>query len=98
MLLKPGSNVWRVERAARAAVLVDGAAYFRAVRAALLRARHNVIFVGWDIHSRTRLVGETGHADDGFPEPLAEFLSALVRRRPELDVCLLTWDFSDRKS
>ena len=81
MLLKPGVNVWRVEDAARAAVLVDGAAYFRAVREALIRARHSVIIVGWDIHSRTRLVGETGRAEDGFPEPLANFLSALVRRR-----------------
>jgi phospholipase D1/2 len=94
MLLKPGVNVWRVERAARAAVLVDGAAYFRAVREALIRARHSVIIVGWDIHSRTRLVGETGRAEDGFPEPLAEFLSALVRRRPDLNVCLLLWDYS----
>ena len=94
MLLKPGVNVWRVEDAARAAVLVDGAAYFRAVREALIRARHSVIIVGWDIHSRTRLVGETGRAEDGFPEPLADFLSALVRRRPELNVCLLLWDYS----
>jgi phospholipase D1/2 len=94
MLLNPGFNVWRVERTARAAVLVDGAAYFRAVRAAFIKARHSIIIVGWDIHSRTRLVGETGRAEDRFPEPLAEFLSALVRRRPELNVCLLTWDYS----
>ncbi|HYS50002.1 MAG TPA: phospholipase, partial [Xanthobacteraceae bacterium] len=93
-MLKPGANVWRIEHAARAAVLVDGAAYFRAVRAALVAARHRVIFVGWDIHSRTRLVGETGRAEDGFPEPLADLLSALVCRRPELKVCLLTWDYS----
>ena len=62
-MLKPGCNVWRVERAARAAVLIDGAAYFGAIRAALINARHRVIILGWDIHSRTRLVGESGRAD-----------------------------------
>src|SRR5947207_1565169 len=93
-MLKPGCNVWRVERAARAAVLIDGAAYFGAIRAALINARHRVIILGWDIHSRTRLVGESGRAEDGLPEPFAEFLSALVRARPELDICLQPWDYS----
>jgi phospholipase D1/2 len=94
MVLRRGRNVWRIERAHRAAVLVDGAAFFRAVREALLQARRSVTFVGWDLHSRTRLVGESGRADDGYPETLAEFLSALVRERPKLIVRLLLWDYS----
>ena len=32
---EPGRNCWRVARARRAAVLVDGAAYFGALRAAI---------------------------------------------------------------
>jgi phospholipase D1/2 len=32
MILRPGDNVWRIEPASRAAVLIDAAAYFRAVR------------------------------------------------------------------
>ncbi len=93
-LLRKNRNVWRVERAERAAVLVDGAAYFGALRQSLLRAEHTVYIVGWDIDSRTRLVGPTCKADDGFPETLAEFLSALVERRPSLTINLLLWDFS----
>ncbi|MGE3987337.1 VTT domain-containing protein [Pseudorhodoplanes sp.] len=93
-LLRTNRNVWRVERAGRAAVLIDGGAYFGALRESLLRARHCVYIAGWDIDSRMRLVGPTGTADDGFPETLAEFLSALAARRPELTIHLLLWDFS----
>jgi phospholipase D1/2 len=94
MILRPGDNVWRVEQASRAAVLIDAAAYFRAVREALIKARHSVFIVGWDIHSQTRLVGESGEANDGYPALFAEFLSELVRRRRELEIRLLLWDYS----
>ena len=94
MILHPGHNVWRIERAARAAVILDGAPYFGAVRAALLNARRRAVIVGWDIHSRARLVGPAGRADDGLPEELAEFLSALVERRPQLQISLLLWDYA----
>jgi len=94
MILRRGRNAWRVERADRMAVLVDGGAFFRAVREALLKARRSVFIVGWDLHSQTRLVGETDRADDGYPEILADFLSALVRERPKLTVRLLLWDYS----
>ena len=93
-LLRKNRNVWRVERAGRAAILVDGAAYFAALRESLLNARHCVYIAGWDIDSRMRLVGASGKTDDGFPETLAEFLSAIVQRRPELTIHLLLWDFS----
>ena len=49
MILRPGHNVWRIERAARAAVILDGAPYFGAVRTALLNARHRAVIAGWDI-------------------------------------------------
>lgn len=93
-ILKPGRNVWRVERARRAAVLIDAAATYRAMREAMAKAEHSIFILGWDIDSRTRLVGECGEATDGLPETLAAFLSALVARRPELTVHLLLWDFS----
>ncbi|MPZ59305.1 MAG: phospholipase [Rhizobiales bacterium] len=94
MILRPRKNVWRLERAARAAVLVDGANYFLAVRQALLNARRRVFIVGWDFHSQTRLVGESGEADDGYPPMFGEFLTALARDRPSLDISLLLWDYA----
>jgi phosphatidylserine/phosphatidylglycerophosphate/cardiolipin synthase-like enzyme/uncharacterized membrane protein YdjX (TVP38/TMEM64 family) len=81
-----------VEPARRAAVLVDGDAYFRAVRHAIASARHSVLVLGWDVDSRMRLVPDG--ADDGLPEPLGDFLNAAVSRRPTLHAHVLAWDFS----
>jgi phospholipase D1/2 len=94
VILTPNRNVWRVERAERAAVLVDAGNYFGALREALINARSTVFILGWDLDSRTRLVGDRGRADDGFPEGFVDFLTALVKRRPQLTVHLLVWDHS----
>src|SRR5262245_5779552 len=93
VILTPNRNAWRVERAGRAAILSD-AGYFGALREALVKARSTIFILGWDLDSRTRLVGESGKADDGLPEGFADFLGALVRRRPQLTVYLLVWDYS----
>ena len=93
-LLRPGHNVWRIERAKRAAVLVDAANFFAAVRQACLKAQRSILVVGWDIDSRTHLVGASGRATDGYASDFAEFLSELVRTRPDLHVHLLLWDYS----
>lgn len=92
--LRPGETVWRLARAGRAAVLLDGAEYFGALRSALLQARQSVIFVGWDIDSRTRLRGAGHDPADDAPETLREFLQFLVERREDLLVRLLLWDYS----
>ncbi|NSX06804.1 VTT domain-containing protein [Cupriavidus gilardii] len=91
-LLQPGRNCWRIERASRFAMLVDGEEYFRALRSALIQAEHTVFILGWDIDSRFELV--PGGADDGFPRGLRDFLDALVRRRRRLRVYVLSWDFA----
>ena len=93
-ILRPSRNVWRIARAQRAAVLVDGAAFFRAVREALIAAERSVFILGWDLHSQTKLVGEEAEVDDGYPVKLIDFLGALVERRPGLVIHLLLWDYS----
>jgi phospholipase D1/2 len=91
-LLRPGRNCWRIERAQRFSLLVDADAYFRAVRAALRAARHSIFILSWDIDSRTRLVPEG--ANDGYPEPLGDFLHEVVASRPDLHAYVLNWDFA----
>lgn len=73
-------------------MLVDADLYFRAARDAMRAARHSIFLLAWDIDSRLRLV--PGGADDGYPEPLAEFLHALVSERSALNVWLLNWDYT----
>jgi phospholipase D1/2 len=87
-----GRNCWRVERAARAAFLIDGEEYFGAVRSALAKARRSIFILGWDIDSRMQLV--PGAASDGLPEPLGDFLNAVVAARRALRGYVLSWDFA----
>jgi phosphatidylserine/phosphatidylglycerophosphate/cardiolipin synthase-like enzyme/uncharacterized membrane protein YdjX (TVP38/TMEM64 family) len=93
-IFSPNANVWRIERANRFSVLIDGAAFFGAVREAAVRARRSIVIMGWDLDSRTRLVGASGETHDAYPAELAPFLSALVTERRQLDVYLLLWDYS----
>lgn len=93
-ILRTGHTVWRIAHANRAVVLVDAAAFFAAIRSAFLKARRRILIVGWDIDSRTQLVGADPRPGDGYPTGFADFLTALVRDRPELQVHLLLWDYS----
>src|SRR5690606_28412127 len=78
--------------AERFRLLVDAEEYFRAVRDAIVNARHSVFVVGWDIDSNLKLV--PGGAGDGFPDRFADFLHALASARPSLRIYTLPWDFS----
>jgi phosphatidylserine/phosphatidylglycerophosphate/cardiolipin synthase-like enzyme/uncharacterized membrane protein YdjX (TVP38/TMEM64 family) len=87
-LFQPGRNCWKVARANRAALLVDGEGYFRAFAAAAERAQRSIFIVGWDFNSRTLL-----RREEGAPVPLGDFLNGLVRRNHRLRVHILDWDF-----
>jgi phospholipase D1/2 len=91
-VLAPGQNCWRIEQAPRAAVLIDGADYFGAVREAIARAQRSVFILGWDIDSRIRLVPQG--ANDGWPEELGDFLNEIVKARRRLRMYVLSWDFA----
>lgn len=49
-------NCWRRVKAERAAFLVDGEAYFRALHDSFRRGRRSIFIVGWDLHSDLLLV------------------------------------------
>jgi phosphatidylserine/phosphatidylglycerophosphate/cardiolipin synthase-like enzyme/uncharacterized membrane protein YdjX (TVP38/TMEM64 family) len=91
-LLQAGRNCWRLEHADRFKLLIDGAAYFRALRETLLKARHSVFILGWDMDSRTDLAPEG--TEDGLPRQLGDFLHALVAARPALHIHVLNWDYA----
>src|SRR5262245_3239547 len=79
-IVEPGWNCWRVEHASRLGYVVDGEAYFRAFREAVAQAQRSVLILAWDIDSRIRLAREGN--GDGLPDSLADFLHAVVARRP----------------
>ncbi len=89
-ILKPGETCWRIEPASRLALIVDAADYFRLVKAAMLKARHSIMLIGWDFD--TRIVFEPdGQTLEG-PNRLGEFISWLPKHRPQLHLHLLKWD------
>ncbi|MGX9966237.1 phospholipase D-like domain-containing protein [Roseomonas sp. F4] len=95
-LLQPGVNCWRIERAHRATVIVDAADYFRAARAAMLRAEHRIMLIGWDFDARIELI-PGGDSTDA-PSRLGDFILWLVKRRPGLEIFLLHWDLGALKA
>lgn len=89
LLLQPGATCWRVERAGRAAFLMENAAYFAALQDALLNARRSILLLGWQFDPRTRLDPEApGHDRTG---EIGFLLRKLARDNPALDVKLLIW-------
>ncbi|MGN5375070.1 phospholipase D-like domain-containing protein [Sphingomonas hankookensis] len=88
-MLEPGRNCWRIERATRATVLVDADNYFTHARDAMLKAKKQILLIGWDFDARIRF--KTDPASEG-PEKVGEFISWLVRRTPGLQVHILRWD------
>ena len=88
-IVEPGRNCWRTERAERLAFIVDAADYFEAFRQAASRATRSLYIAAWDINSRT-LLGK----DDDNQEELGDFLNRLAAGNPELEIYILSWDFS----
>ncbi len=91
-LLRPGSTCWRVAHAHRVALLVDGAAYFPAMKAAMEKARHSILLLGWDFDPRVPL--EPDGRGMGRTERLCDLLSRLLARRRGLRVYILIWDMA----
>src|SRR5262245_25174605 len=81
-LFQPGRNCWRVAPATRAAFLIDGDVYFKAFVAAARNAQRSILILGWDFHSRTRLLCD----ERGEWLELGVFLNDLTQQRPQLNV------------
>ena len=89
-ILRRGETCWRIETADRAAFLVDTQDYFTAVSAALARAKHSILLLGWGFDPRTRLHPDGFEGPDD-PDEIGHVLIRLARARPDLDIRLLIW-------
>lgn len=89
-ILRPGRNCWRIEAAGRLALVVDAADYFRAVKEAMLAARHSVYLIGWDFDTRIKFEPEDRTLEG--PNKLGPFLRWIDRNRPGVEVHVLKWD------
>jgi phospholipase D1/2 len=87
--LEPARNCWRIARARRAALIVDGCDYFRLLRQSMLKAEKQIFLIGWDLDTRIAL-DEPGGADEP-PVHLGPLLSWLVKHKPGLKIYILAW-------
>jgi phosphatidylserine/phosphatidylglycerophosphate/cardiolipin synthase-like enzyme len=88
-VLIPEINCWKVERAARFAVLMENDAYFRALRSSLHKAQRSILVLGWQFDPRTRLAPELQGHERG--EEIGHLLRRLVVERPGIEARLLIW-------
>jgi phospholipase D1/2 len=97
-LLEVGSTCFRRVPCNEAALLVDASDYYRAFCQAAQSAERRLLLAGWQFDSNVHLLrGEdarTALTLEGLPSELLPFLDALCRRRPELEVLILAWNFN----
>ncbi|MFC5084017.1 phospholipase D-like domain-containing protein [Microvirga arabica] len=90
-ILRPEQNCWRVAQADRASVLIDGAAYFACLEAALRRAQRSILIIGWDFDGSIRLRPDVSAEES---PPLGPLLRSLVEAKPNLEVRILVWSIA----
>ena len=91
-VLDSGRNCSVITKADRFALLVDGSSYYAALAEGIARARRTVVIVGWDLDSRVRLGPGAGRGP--LIPPLRDFLPAIASANRDLNIYILTWDFS----
>ncbi len=84
--LSVGTEIESRHHAPRIGLLVDGQRYFEAVAEAFARARHSIVIVGWELHSRIRL--RRGRDELRLDDALVEAAERGVQVR------VLLWDHS----
>jgi phospholipase D1/2 len=93
-LVTRDESCWREASIDHAGVIIDACDYFRAFYREASRARHNILLAGWQFDSEVALLRGRDALEAAHPTQLLQFLSALCRERPELDVYILAWDYS----
>lgn len=99
----PPSSVWRYVHATRASVVIDADGYFELISDAMLNARQRIFLIGWDFDTRIHLsAGRHSRVETDrqqrYPTRLGSFIVWLVKRRRDLDIRVLKWNFAFVKS
>lgn len=93
-ILSNEQSCWRLSRCDDARLLVDAKDYYAAFYRAALSAERRIQLAGWQFDSSVEILrGDEARAAE-HPTRLLPFLEALCRRRPELEIFILAWDFN----
>ena len=88
-MLTPGPGIWRTATADRFAPIMENDAYFAALAAAIAKAQHSILILGWQFDPRTRLDPEAPAGNRRFE--IGDQLKKLVEGRKDIEVRLLIW-------
>lgn len=93
-IFKEGENCWVTSQASYAAPLIDCANYYLALHEAILKAKHSIFIVGWDIDSRIRLLRGEDEEQSDAPSVVSDLLAWKAKQNPDIHIYLLRWDSS----
>jgi phospholipase D1/2 len=93
-VLDPGRNCLGLYDVHYSGLLVDGVNYFSAFYRQAGLAERSILLAGWQFDSRTRLLQGMDPSRNDLPLELLDFLTALCRKKPNLSIHILAWDFS----
>ncbi len=93
-IFQQGENCWVSSKASFAAPLIDCANYYKALHSSIVKAKHSIFIVGWDIDSRIRLIRGEDEANSEAPSVISDLLAWKAEQNPDLNIYLLRWDSS----
>ena len=88
-LLRSAATCWRIERAQRAALLIDNADFFAAAKSSILKVSGSIWLLGWEFDPRRRL---TPGRPSSTADRVGDLLNQLSAERPELQIYVLMWE------
>lgn len=93
-ICRTGHSCWVHERVEEAGILIDGKSYYSMFYEAALRAETSILLSGWQFDSKVALLrGEEAERAQG-PVTLLAFLDDLCKKKPDLRIYILAWDYS----
>lgn len=93
-IFEPGENCWVESNATFATPLIDCANYYKALHSSIVKAKHSIFIVGWDIDSRIRLIRGEDEAQSSAPSVISDLLKWKAEQTPDIQIYLLRWDSS----
>jgi phosphatidylserine/phosphatidylglycerophosphate/cardiolipin synthase-like enzyme len=91
-IVQVGRNTWRVAKTADTGLLIDADDYYRAFYSRTREASRYVLMSGWQFDSSVPLLRGADAVGAGEVRFL-KFLNGLCKRKPELSIYILAWDF-----
>jgi phospholipase D1/2 len=93
-ILSPGRNCQGIYPATKTGLLIDGRDYYRAFYHAARKARRYILISGWQFDSSVSLLRGADANREREGPGLLQFLYDLIAGNPQLQICILAWDFS----